>query len=176
MLKGDTDTDTDTLISEISIPIPIPILFKYRISILIRYRYDTFGQKYRNFDTDTIVSKVSDVNWGNLPAVGHFVDLSCRSREILGLGSCRHFSWRERLRMNQSQLMLGWPDCSLCWPPAPLARAFELFELSCVGHDESQVACRALLERGRPQSRDLCPQTPRGNGRNVLDIWILSTQ
>ena len=59
MLKGDTDTDTDTLISEISIPIPIPILFKYRISILIRYRYDTFGQKYRNFDTDTIVSKVS---------------------------------------------------------------------------------------------------------------------
>ena len=59
MLKGDTDTDTDTLISEISIPIPIPILFKYRISILIRYRYDTFGQKYRNFDIDTIVSKVS---------------------------------------------------------------------------------------------------------------------
>ena len=59
MLKGDTDTDTDTLISEISIPIPIPILFKYRISILIQYRYDTFGQKYRNFDTDTIVSKVS---------------------------------------------------------------------------------------------------------------------
>ena len=64
MLKGDTDTDTDTLISEISIPIPIPILFKYRISILIRYRYDTFGQKYRNFDTDTIVSKVSGQNVG----------------------------------------------------------------------------------------------------------------
>ena len=59
MLKGDTDTDTDTLISEISIPIPIQILFKYRISILIRYRYDAFGQKYRSFDTDTIVSKVS---------------------------------------------------------------------------------------------------------------------
>ena len=59
MLKGDTDTDTDTLISEISIPIPILILFKYRISILMRYRYDTFGQKYRSFDTDTIVSKVS---------------------------------------------------------------------------------------------------------------------
>ena len=38
------------------------ILFKYRISILIRYRYDTFGQKYRNFDTDTIVSKVSALN------------------------------------------------------------------------------------------------------------------
>ena len=55
MLKGDTDTDTDTLISEISIPIPILILFKYRISILIRYQYDTFGQKYRNFDTDTML-------------------------------------------------------------------------------------------------------------------------
>ena len=65
MLKGDTDTDTDTLISEISIPTPIMILFKYGISILIRYRYDTFGQKYRNFDTDTIVSKVSAKGgWG----------------------------------------------------------------------------------------------------------------
>ena len=62
MLKGDTDTDTDPLISEISIPILILILVKYRISILIRYRYDTFGQKYRNFDTDTIVSKVSVIN------------------------------------------------------------------------------------------------------------------
>ena len=30
------------------------------MSIPIRYRYDTFKQKYRNFDTDTIVSKGSD--------------------------------------------------------------------------------------------------------------------
>ena len=65
MLKSDTDTDTDTLISEISILIPILILFKNRISI--RYRYDTFGQKYRNFDTDTIVSKGSDVSRCKFP-------------------------------------------------------------------------------------------------------------
>ena len=34
------------------------------MSIPIRYRYDTFKQKYRIFDTDTIVSKgsVSDLN------------------------------------------------------------------------------------------------------------------
>ena len=43
----DTDTDTDT--------------FQTEILILIRYRYDTFRPKYRIFDTDTIVSKVSDV-------------------------------------------------------------------------------------------------------------------
>ena len=59
MEKGDTDTDIDTLMSEISIPILILILFKLRISILIRYRYDTLSQKYRIFDTDTIVSKTS---------------------------------------------------------------------------------------------------------------------
>ena len=35
------------------------ILSYSQISILIRYRYDTFLQKYRNFDTDTIVSKGS---------------------------------------------------------------------------------------------------------------------
>ena len=53
------DTDTDTLKTENSILILLLILFTTKISILIRYRYDIQGQKYRSFDTDTIVSKVS---------------------------------------------------------------------------------------------------------------------
>ena len=47
-LKSDV-FDTDTLL----------ILSSSGISILIRYRYDTLLQKYRTFDTDTIVSKGS---------------------------------------------------------------------------------------------------------------------
>ena len=46
-LDWNFDTDTDMILSY------------SQISILIRYRYDTFLQKSRNFDTDTIVSKGS---------------------------------------------------------------------------------------------------------------------
>ena len=47
------------------------ILSYSQISILIRYRYDTFLQKSRNFDTDTIVSKGSAVTY--LQLSGHKV-------------------------------------------------------------------------------------------------------
>jgi len=54
-----TDTDTDTVnISNFDTDTDIDT-FQTEISILIRYRYDTFRPKYRLFDTDTIVSKVS---------------------------------------------------------------------------------------------------------------------
>ena len=62
------------------------ILSYSQMSILIRYRYDTFLQKYRNFDTDTIVSKGS---------------ATCDSKTLIST------KWLKSSFWNNSKLMVG---------------------------------------------------------------------
>ena len=95
--KVDADTDTDTFSSE--------------ISILIRYRYDTFRQKYRHFDTDTIVSKVSDLLvFLELGVVG------VRAPDLKGLGLGGVALYFVRLGVNIPWALVLWFPAGLSQP------------------------------------------------------------